>query len=182
MFVLTVSGPFAASRYLDVYLLLGSYGLPVGSSLYEIGICPTFTGNVIGSLPPGSTFPNRTSATASPPSVPGYHASSSAGALAASQSIVSGRPFIITTTYGLPVLAIACTSASCWPGRPSIVRDDASPLSEDGSPTTTTVTAADCAALTAAPNPDVDVQLVSQPCAYVTVAPGTAFLMPWTTG
>ena len=56
--------------------------------------------------------------------------SSSAGALAASQSIVSGRPFISTTTYGLPVSAIACTAASCWPGRPSIVRDDASPLSD----------------------------------------------------
>jgi hypothetical protein len=37
------------------------------------------TGNDIGSLPPGSTLPNRTSATASPPSVPGYHASSSPG-------------------------------------------------------------------------------------------------------
>src|SRR5580693_1696936 len=158
MFVLTVSGPFAASRYLDVYLLLGSYGLPVGSSLYEIGICPTFTGNVIGSLPPGSTFPNRTSATASPPSVPGYHASSSAGALAASQSIVSGRPFISTTTYGLPVFAIACTSASCWPGRSSLVREEASPVYAAGSPTTTTVTAEACAAETAAPKPPVEVQ------------------------
>src|SRR2546421_1360497 len=97
------------SRYFDVYLLLGSSGRPVGSSLYEIGICPTLRGKDIGSLPPGLTLPNRTSATASPPSVPGYHDSSSAGALFASHGIVSGRPFISTTTYGLPVAAICCT-------------------------------------------------------------------------
>ena len=77
----------------------------------------------------GLTFPNRTSATASPPSVPGYQASSSAGALSASQGMVSGRPFISTTTYGLPVAAIGWTSASCWPGRSMSLRDDASPLS-----------------------------------------------------
>src|SRR5436190_22194570 len=145
-------GVLGASRYLDVYLLLASNGLPVGSSLYESGICPTFTGNDMGSLPPGSFLPNRVSATASPPSVPGYQDSSKAGALSASQPMVSGRPFISTTTYGLPVWAICCTSASCWPGRSRFVREEASPLSDEGSPTTTTVTAAEFAALTAAPN------------------------------
>jgi len=62
--------------------------------------------------------------------------------LSASHGIVSGRPFISTTTYGLPVAAIACTSASCWPGRSMLLRDDASPLSAAGSPTTTTVSCA----------------------------------------
>src|SRR5450631_2876278 len=130
-----------------------------------MGICPTLRGKLIGSFPPGFTLPNSTSATASPPSVPGYHDSSSAGALSASQPMVSGRPFISTTTYGLPVAAIACTSANCCPGRPMSLRDDASPESAAGSPTTTTVTADAWAALTAAPNPEVDVQEVSQPCA-----------------
>jgi hypothetical protein len=37
------------------------------------------------------------------------------------------------------------------------------------------------AALTAAPNPDVDVHAVSQPCAYVTVACGAAALTPLST-
>ena len=111
------------------------------------------TGNDIVSLPLGSNLPNSTSATALPPVVPGYHASSSAGAFAASSGIVSGRPFISTTTYGLPVAAICWMSASCCPGRPMSLRDDASPESPAGSPTTTTVTAAFCAAWTAAPNP-----------------------------
>jgi hypothetical protein len=34
-------GVFATSRYLEVYLPSGSNGLPAGSSLSEIGICPT---------------------------------------------------------------------------------------------------------------------------------------------
>ena len=75
-------GVLSTSRYFDVYLLFGSNGRPVGSSLYEIGICPTSRGNDIGSFPLGSTVPNRASATAVPPVVPGYHASSSAGAFA----------------------------------------------------------------------------------------------------
>ena len=79
--------------------------------------------------------------------------------------MVSGRPFISTTTYGLPVAAIALTSASCRPGRPIMLREDASPESAAGSPTATTVTSDARAALTAAPNPAVDVQEVSQPCA-----------------
>ena len=49
------------------------------------------------------------------------------------------------------------------------LRDDASPLSVNGSPTATTVTAAAFAASTAAPKPLVSVQLVSQPWAVVTV-------------
>src|SRR6266487_3161599 len=130
-----------------------------------MGIWPTLRGKLIGSFPPGSTLPNRTSATAPPPSVPGNHDSSSAGALSATQPRVSGRPFISTTTYGFPVAAIACTSACCWPGRLMSLREDASPESAAGSPTTTTVTSDACAALTAAPNPDVDVHAVSQPCA-----------------
>jgi hypothetical protein len=61
------------------------------------------------------------------------------------------------------------------------LRDDASPLSVNGSPTATTVTAAVFAAATAAPKPLVSVQLVSHPLAVVTVACGTAALMPLST-
>src|SRR5262249_10254976 len=109
------------------------------------------TGNDIGSLPPGSALPNSTSATASPPSVPGYHASSRPGTLLGSvtQPSVSGRPFMSTTTNGLPVAAIAWTSASCWPGRLMSLRADAAPLSPAGSPTTPTVTSEALAASTA---------------------------------
>ena len=46
-----------------------------------------------------------------------------------------------------------------------MLRDDASPESAAGSPTTTTVTSDAFAALTAAPNPLVEVHEVSQPCA-----------------
>src|ERR1700729_1229454 len=120
-----------------------------------MGICPTSRGNDIGSLPLGLTFPNRRSATASPPSVPGYQDSSSAGALSASQGMVSGRPFMSTTTYGLLRAAICWMSCSWLPGRSMSLRDDASPLSPAGSPTTTTVTAEDFAAVTASPNPVV---------------------------
>ncbi len=97
--------------------------------------------------------------------------------------MVSGRPFISTTTYGLPVAAICCTSASCCPGRSSAVREDASPVSPAGSPTTTTVTSAACAAATAAPKPPVSLQgsvtvNVGHPGTVVTVAPGSAPLIP----
>src|SRR5450755_4937853 len=141
-----------------------------------MGIWPTLRGKLIGSFPPGFTLPNSTSATALPPSVPGNHDSSRAGAWSASQPMVSGRPFIRTTTYGLPVAAIAWTSASWSPGRSMLLREEASPVSAAGSPTTTTVTSDAWAALTAAANPVVEVQEVSQPCAYVTVAFGTAAL------
>jgi hypothetical protein len=45
------------------------------------------------------------------------------------------------------------------------LREDASPESAAGSPTTTTVTADALATLTAAPDPAAEVQEVSQPCA-----------------
>src|SRR5690349_861705 len=61
------------------------------------------------------------------------------------------------------------------------LREDASPLSVNGSPTATTVTAADFAALTAASKPLVSVHAVSQPGAVVTVALGAAALMPCST-
>src|SRR5260370_22700543 len=144
-----------------------------------MGIWPTFRGKLIGSFPPGFTLPNSTSATAVPPSVPGNQDSSRAGALPASQPRVNGRPFISTTTYGLPVAAIACTSASCCPGRLMSLREDASPESAAGSPTTTTVTADALAALTAAPNPEVHLHPVSPPCAYFTFAPPHPALTPF---
>jgi hypothetical protein len=46
-----------------------------------------------------------------------------------------------------------------------MLREDTSPLSAAGSPTTTTVTSDALAALTAAPNPLAEVHEVSQPCA-----------------
>ncbi len=148
-----------------MYLLFGSYGRPVGSSSYDIGTWPTLTGNDIVSLPLGLTFPNSTFATAVPPVVPGYHASSIAGAPPAcvvgsppSSGIVSGRPFISTTTYGVPVAATCWISASCCPGRSRLVREDASPESPAGSPTTITVTAEFFAADTADPKSVLSLQ------------------------
>ena len=79
--------------------------------------------------------------------------------------MVSGRPFISTTTYGLPVAAMALTSASCCPGRPILLREDASPVSAAGSPTDDDGHVRCPAALTAAPNPVLEVHEVSQPCA-----------------
>ena len=63
---------------------------------------PSARGNDTGSLPPGLTLPNSTSATALPASMPGNQASRIAGEDAATFDSVSGRPLKSTTTNGLP--------------------------------------------------------------------------------
>ena len=76
------------------------------------------TGNDIGSLPLGIDLAeqdvgDRVAALGA--GIPRLEQRRRVGAPAS--RIVSGRPFISTTTYGLPVFAIAWMSASCCPGR-----------------------------------------------------------------
>ena len=93
----------------------GSRGGPTGGSCRYAGRWPTERGIVIGSLPPGFTSPNSTSATARPVSWPRYQHSKIAAAFSARLRIDSGRPLNTNATIGLPVAAIASTSSSCWP-------------------------------------------------------------------
>ena len=58
-----------------------------------------------------------------PPWVPANQASRIAGTCSATQPIVSGRPFISTTTVGVPVAWTALTRSSWRPVRSSEVRD-----------------------------------------------------------
>src|ERR671922_469231 len=159
-----------------------------------MGTWPTRYGNDTGSLPPGLTLPNTTSATAGPACTPGNHASSSADVSATMFSSASGRPLNSTTAYGLPLAFTASISSSCLPGRSSFERAFASPLISRVSPTaTTTCWASASAAFTAAVSIDVQPSGSrslgsgswskgtspfdsSQPAAYV--APGLCSLMP----
>src|SRR5258708_32154293 len=111
------------------------------------------TGKDTGSLPPGLTLPNRTSATALPACTPGNHASRIAGDLAATSASVSGRPLNSTTVNGLPSAAIRSISSCCWPGRSMLLRDVASPLISRVSPSASTTWSAALAAATAWSNP-----------------------------
>jgi hypothetical protein len=72
-----------------------------------------------------------------------------ASALSFSQLIVSGRPFISTSTSGLPVVLSAFSSSSWVPGRPRLDRLDASCDMPRVSPTATTTVSAPRATRTA---------------------------------
>ena len=98
-------------------------------------------------------MPNRTSATALPPSTPGNQASSIASARLATLVRASGRPFISTSTSGLPVAARRLTRCACSPGSVMSERAAASPLWPAASPTTATITSDFCAAAIASANP-----------------------------
>src|SRR5690242_3756503 len=111
------------------------------------------TGNDTGSLPPGLTLPNSTSAVALPACTPGNHASRMAGDLAATLVRVSGRPLNSTTVNGLPSAATRLISSCSWPGRSMLLRDVASPLISRVSPSASTIWSADWAAATAWSNP-----------------------------
>ncbi|MDT4875333.1 hypothetical protein FQZ97_1106890 [compost metagenome] len=114
-----------------------------------MGICPTERGKEIGSLPAGLCAPNSTSAMAWPPSVPLYQVSRMASALTCSQPRANGRPFISTSTSGLPV-ALSARSRACWlSGRSRRVRLEDSCDMPRASPTAATMTSACCATRTA---------------------------------
>ena len=107
-----------------------------------IGTCPTERGQVNGSLPPGTASPKSRSATAAPPCVPGYQTSRIAGTCSAAQRRSSGRPFITSSTVGVPVATTACSSSSWRPGSSRDDREAASPIMFCHSPSTTTATSA----------------------------------------
>ena len=94
------------------------------------------------SLPEGLWSPNSTSATALPPSVPGNQASSRALACSCSHSSASGRPFISTSTSGLPVALSALISSRWVSGTLMRARLEASWAMPWDSPTTATTTSA----------------------------------------
>ena len=65
-----------------------------------------------GSRPPGSRCPSRTSASAEPPSIPGYQATRTAGTSRRQASIVTAAPASTTTTVRGFAAATARTSSS----------------------------------------------------------------------
>src|SRR5207247_9542108 len=71
---------------------------------------------VPGRRPLGLWGPERTSATAVPPSSPGYHASRIAAACCCAQLIPSALPLVSTTMSGFPVAATASRSSCCGSG------------------------------------------------------------------
>ena len=78
-------------------------------------------------------MPNSTSATALPASVPGCHASRTAGAESSQPAMMRGRLLTRTTTNGLPVAAIAVIRFSCASGSVMSLREPA-PRSHDQRP------------------------------------------------
>src|SRR5919204_1909735 len=123
-----------------------------------MGTWPTRYGNETGSLPPGLTLPNTTSATGGPACTPGNHASRSAGASSTTSSSASGRPLNSTTATGLPVALIARSSSSWRPGRSRVLRAAASPLISRVSPRASTTWSAAFATSTASAKPASDWQ------------------------
>jgi hypothetical protein len=97
--------------------------------------------NVTGSLPEGFTSPNRISASAVPPSCPGYHAWTSAGTCSSHAFISTLPPDVMTTIVFLLAAAISLINSSC----PSGSRKVLSALSASDSaskPAATTTTSA----------------------------------------
>ena len=94
------------------------------------------------SLPLGLCSPNSTSAMALPPSVPLNQVSRIASAFSCSQPSDSGRPFISTSTSGLPVAFSAFSSRRWLAGMRRSVRLDASWAMSCDSPTTATTRSA----------------------------------------
>ena len=121
-----------------------------------MGTWPTISGNVAGNLPEGDSIPNRTSAMAGPPMVPGCQANNSASTSSMMSPNVSGRPARMTAITGLPAFRSAARS-SCWlPGRSMSARECVSPDKMDSSPRKTTTASAARAAWTASSKPAVD--------------------------
>ena len=76
------------------------------------------------------------------------------------------RPAAVqNTTVGVPVAWIAWTSSSWWPGRSSELREAASPLIAEASPTATIASSASRARRTASAIPSVEPPSISHPLA-----------------
>ena len=80
------------------------------------------------------------SATAFPPSSPGYQAWITAAHFSARPEMTWARPPNITNTTGLPVLMSSWTYSSCFPGKRSPWRSRFSPQSITFSPMAATIT------------------------------------------
>ena len=85
------------------------------------------------------------SATALPPSSPGYQAWMTAAQRSARPDTICALPPNITNTTGLPVLMSSSTNCSCFPGRRSVRRSRFSPQSITFSPTAAIITSASLA-------------------------------------
>ncbi len=103
---------------------------------------------MVGSRPPGSWAPSRTSASAAPASWPGNQLSSTAGTCARHGSS-TGEPELTTTTVCGLAAATRGTSSSWRPGSRRSPRSKPSDSASSVVATTTTATSAPAAALTA---------------------------------
>src|SRR5580700_266137 len=112
----------------------------------DAGTCERSVGKVTGRWPLGSTWPNRTAASAVPLLSPGYQASTTE-ATWFSHGMATGAPASMTTTVCGLAAATAEISSSWADGRLRLTRSAAS--DSVSSDTTTTAVEADCAAVTA---------------------------------
>ena len=80
-----------------------------------MGICPVAFGKVTGNLPLGVVLPNKISASALPPIVPGCQAYNTASDRFSSSLIINGRPAMITVMSGLFVPLNILISSDCAP-------------------------------------------------------------------
>src|SRR5271170_7064434 len=107
----------------------------------QVGVSSFRRGNVNGSLPEGSTLPNRTLASAAPPASPGYHASMIAATLFF-HGIRIGLPLSITTIVCGLAVATASTSSFWFEGFCKL-RVFNSPKSSPAGCATTTIATSD---------------------------------------
>src|SRR5580693_7965024 len=112
----------------------------------DAGTCERSVGKVTGRWPLGSTWPNKTAASAVPLLSPGYHASTTE-ATWLSHGMTTGAPASSTTTVCGLAAATAEISSFCAEGRFRLARSAAS--DSVSSDTTTTAVEADLAAATA---------------------------------
>src|SRR5580693_5684179 len=125
----------------------------------DAGTCERSVGKVTGRWPLGSTWPNKTAASAVPLLSPGYHASTTE-ATWLSHGMTTGAPASTTTTVCGLAAATAETSSFCADGRFRLARSAASV--SVSSETTTTAVFADLAAATADAMPGASCDGVAQ--------------------
>src|ERR1700722_13005784 len=116
----------------------------------DAGTCERSVGKVTGRWPLGSTWPNRTAASAVPLLSPGYQASTPE-ATWFSPGITTGAPRASTTTACGLAAGTAEIGSFCADGRVRLARSASS--DSVSSDTTTTAVAADFAAATACAMP-----------------------------
>ena len=141
---------------------------PSGAARYIGWWPPGAAGSSIGSLPPGLTRPDRTPASARPPSWPGKNACTAAARPPATAPSAYGRPVIRTSTTGVPVSISPVSSSSCTPGSRRSTASQPSPEvprpnSPASSPSTAMTASAARARSMASARPDRSSPRTSQP-------------------